>query len=132
MKKICLLALSGLAALWSAQALASEAIPPVAEAPTAPAEASDSAEPTPLTASDLGTISAGQSVKTDVLTNQQLTATNTGNTITAGSVTNGDITFSGNSLGNYNGIGNFVSNTGNNNNLQGSISVTIVTAPTLP
>ena len=71
---------------------------------------------------ELEEISAEGAV-TNVVTNQNLNATNSGNTITAGTVQNGDINFSGNALTGFSGVGNFVTNTGNNNNLQGSISV---------
>ena len=59
-----------------------------------------------------------------------LSSTNTGNTINAaGSVASGPIDFSGAALQNFAGIGNFVFNTGNNNNLEGSITVNVTMAP---
>jgi len=59
-----------------------------------------------------------------------LSSTNTGNTIkAAGSVASGPIDFSGAALQNFAGIGNFVFNTGNNNNLEGSITVNVTMAP---
>ena len=78
---------------------------------------------------ELGDISAGEGVTTNVISSQELTATNSVNTITAGTVQNGDINFSGNALTGFSGVGNFVTNTGNNNNLQGSISINIAGAP---
>jgi hypothetical protein len=91
-----------------------------------------SVDPAPLPSDELGDISAGEGVTNNVISNQDLTATNSGNTINAGSVQNGDITFSGNALSGFNGVGNFVSNTGNNNNLQGSISINITGMPGVP
>ena len=90
----------------------------------------DSSQPAPLAPDELGDISAGESVTNNVISSQELTATNSGNTITAGTVQNGDINFSGNALTGFSGVGNFVTNTGNNNNLQGSISINITGAPT--
>ncbi len=86
--------------------------------------------PAPMASDDLASVSAGTGVDVNVVTsqtfsNQQLSATNTGNTVIADKVTNGDISFSGDALNGYSGVGNFVMNTGNNNNLQGSVSVTI-------
>jgi hypothetical protein len=73
----------------------------------------------------LSDISAGESDQTLALTNQSLTATSTGNMINASSVNAGDVTFGANVFSGFNGIGNFVINTGNNNVLQGSLSVTV-------
>lgn len=99
------------------------------EAPTTlSAPAADVQEPAPLAADELGDISAEGAV-TNVVTNQNLNATNSGNTINADTVQNGDISFSGNALTGFSGVGNFVTNTGNNNNLQGTISVVVTGAP---
>ncbi len=108
---------------------AQEAQSPV---PALPPAAPLQSEPQLMTLDDLATVAAGESVKVDVLSNQQLTATSTGNSITAGTVSNGDISFSPGALTGFSGVGNFVSNTGNNNTLQGGISITIVTTPGQP
>ena len=60
------------------------------------------------------------------LTDQDLTAINTGNQITADTVGSGAINLSGSALSDFNGIGNFIMNTGHNNNLQSSVSVTVI------
>ncbi|MGN6207857.1 hypothetical protein [Asticcacaulis sp.] len=110
------------------------ALPPTAAlaqaAPVTPLLVSppDADTPTPLAPDELDGISAEGAV-TNVITNQDLSATNSGNTIVAGTVQNGDINFSGNALTGFSGVGNFVTNTGNNNNLQGSISVVVTGAP---
>jgi hypothetical protein len=88
-----------------------------------------SSEPAPLAESELGDISAGDDVTHNVVSNQNLNATNSGNSVTAGTVQSGNINFSGNALTGFSGVGNFVSNTGNNNNLQGSISINITGVP---
>ncbi|MFT4074219.1 MAG: hypothetical protein QM647_01725 [Asticcacaulis sp.] len=107
---------------FSAPAFAQEV--PLPPAPAAP----DTQEPAPLALEELDGISAEGST-TNVVTNQNVNATNSGNTINADTVQNGDINFTGNALTGFSGIGNFVNNTGNNNNLQGTISVTITGAP---
>ena len=107
-----------------------------AEVPSAPAQAGvmeslaapSQAGQAPLDLDELSRISGGQAV-TVVATDQALSAINTGNSINAGSVRAGDINFSQQALSNFAGVGNFVVNTGNNNNLQGSLSVTVVAAP---
>jgi hypothetical protein len=81
----------------------------------------------PLASEDLGEI-RGQGLAVEVLSDQQLSATSSGNSVIANTVRSGDITFSGSALSGFSGVGNFVVNTGNNNNLQGAISVNIVTA----
>lgn len=90
----------------------------------------------PLQAEDLVVLSdedlAGdeQSGKGAVsLTDQDLTAVNTGNTINAGNVGSGAISMSDAALAGFNGIGNFTFNTGHNNNLQSSLSVTVIVTP---
>ncbi|MCR6658508.1 MAG: hypothetical protein NVV72_03885 [Asticcacaulis sp.] len=119
----CLAALALTAALLPAAALAQAA--PVTTLSVSPPDADT---PTPLAPDELDGISAEGAI-TNVITNQDLSATNSGNTIVAGTVQNGDINFSGNALTGFSGVGNFVTNTGNNNNLQGSISVVVTGAP---
>lgn len=63
------------------------------------------------------------------LTDQDLTAVNTGNVINAGNVGSGAISMSDAALAGFNGIGNFTFNTGHNNNLQSSLSVTVIVTP---
>jgi hypothetical protein len=80
--------------------------------------------PKPISSSDLANLSGGSSI---ALTNQNLDAVNSGNQINAGSVNTGDINVPNGAFNGFNGVGNFVFNTGNNNNLQGTLSVTILT-----
>ncbi|MCX7587899.1 hypothetical protein [Phenylobacterium sp. 58.2.17] len=77
----------------------------------------------PIGDTELGAISGGQGVVVEALSNQQLSASNSGS-VAADQVATGNVDFS---TGDYSGIGNFVVNTGNNNNLQGVISVNIAT-----
>jgi hypothetical protein len=99
-----------------------DAVAAPASAPAAPAAAAK------LNVDDLAKLSGGKEVVSS-LTDQDLTAINTGNTITATTVGSGNISLSGGALSNFNGVGNFVMNTGHNNNLQSSMSVTVIMAP---
>lgn len=98
---------------------AAQPAPPIAT-PDAPLGEETAA---PIGEAELGAISAGEGVVVEALSNQQLTASNSGS-VDANQVVNGNVEFS---AGAYSGIGNFVVNTGNNNNLQGVISVNIAT-----
>lgn len=71
---------------------------------------------------------SGLGVENTLLSEQQLNAASSGNSITANTVRSGDISMAG-ALTNFTGVGNFVVNTGNNNTLQGAISVNIITTP---
>jgi hypothetical protein len=82
-------------------------------------------EMTPIDNDELANVRAGEAPIIEVTTEQDLKATVTGNQITAGTVQSGDVNIGANALG-FNGIGNFVINTGNNNVLQGSLSVTVL------
>jgi hypothetical protein len=61
-----------------------------------------------------------------VLSDQDLVAVNNGNTIVAGRVGSGDISIDRGAFEGFAGIGNFVINSGHNNNLQGAITINIV------
>jgi hypothetical protein len=116
------LALAAALACASAPAWAEEPSPPPAE-PT-PASA-------PLTPEALEALSGGAAPDVSVLSNQNLTANNTGSTITADTLQSGDISFSESAFSGFNGVGNFVFNTGANNILQGVVSVNVVSVPDL-
>lgn len=83
----------------------------------------------PLALEDLAAVS-GQGVENTLLSEQQLSAASSGNSITANTVRSGDVSMAG-ALSGFSGVGNFVVNTGNNNTLQGAISVNIITTPGL-
>jgi hypothetical protein len=103
------------------------AAPPIAAAAEAPAIAGAGEV---LADADLA--DAEQSGRGDVaisLTDQDLTAISTGNTITAGVVGSGSISMSDAALSDFNGIGNFTFNTGHNNTLQSSMSVSVIVTP---
>ncbi|RYG37835.1 MAG: hypothetical protein EON93_03045 [Burkholderiales bacterium] len=63
-------------------------------------------------------------------TSQNLSALNSGNSVSAGtSVGSGTVNLNPGAFDGYNGIGNFVINTGHNNNLIGSVSVNVMVTP---
>lgn len=78
---------------------------------------------------ELAELSGGDGVTTNVLTAQDLTAINGNNRITTGQLVNGDVSLANGAFEGFAGIGNFVINTGNQNNLQSSLAVNIVLAP---
>jgi hypothetical protein len=90
------------------------------------------APPKALTAEEMAAISGGAEVNVAAMTRQQLTGSTSGNTISAGALISGQVTFGPNALDGFNGIGNFVVNTGANNTLQGAINVSVVAAPPTP
>lgn len=77
---------------------------------------------------DLDQMVGAQGVPLSMLTEQSLTAVNSGNQITATQVGSGQIQLDANAFAGFGGIGNFVINSGHNNNLQSSMSVNIVIA----
>lgn len=97
---------------------------------TAPASASSTAQPLDL--AELNDLHARQGVNVIVASDQLLKATNSGNSVTANTVGSGGITVGANAFAGYSGIGNFVMNTGHNNNLQGAITINIVTTGPTP
>lgn len=82
-----------------------------------------------LSASELSGLSGGASPAGVAVTNQTLSATNVGNSVDANTVITGEVTLRTGAFNGFNGIGNFVFNTGNNNNLQGTLSVTVFSVP---
>lgn len=81
----------------------------------------------PVSDAELQDLSGGQAV---AVNEQQLKAMTTDNSVNAlGSVTNGPVNLSANAFSGFSGLGNFVINTGNNNTLQGSMSVNITMTP---
>ncbi len=98
--------------------------PPTTAAAPTPAEPAADSGGLPVEI-DLDAVS-GRGVTATALSTQDLTAVNSGNTVRADVVGSGPISLQGNALGGFSGVGNFVMNTGHNNNLQSSLSVTIV------
>ena len=82
-----------------------------------------------LSSDDMDALSGGTGVQVVVDTDQVLTATNSGNTVSGDVVGSGQVNIGSGAFSGYDGIGNFVINTGHNNNLQSSMNVTIVLPP---
>lgn len=83
-----------------------------------------------LSMEDMDALAGGTGVDIVMITDQTLTAINTGNTVTGETVGSGQVNLGAGAFSGYSGLGNFVINTGHNNNLQSSMSVSVVLAPT--
>jgi hypothetical protein len=92
-----------------------------AAAPSAPATAA-----VPADDKALADISGRGETVASAMTDQSLSAVNTGNTINATSLVSGAISLTDSALSGFSGVGNFLMNTGANNNLQSTMSVTVV------
>lgn len=87
----------------------------------------------PLDASGLGGARGGSNVTFNgAVTVQDLSAINTGNAISAASVSTGAVSIGSNAFSGFNGVGNFLMNSGNQNNIQGSLSINVVIPSALP
>lgn len=107
--------------------------PPAPATPQVPAASTPSASTAqPLDLSQLHDLNGRQGVSVIVASDQLLKATNSGNSVNANTVGSGPITIGANAFAGYNGVGNFVMNTGHNNNLQGAITINIVTTGPTP
>jgi hypothetical protein len=107
---------------------------------TSPAAASPFADAAPVGADRLdargGTNTSGDtnttvnvSINGSAVGLQDLSGVNTGNAINAASVTNGDVNIGSGAFSGFNGVGNFVVNTGNQDNINGALIVNIMAAP---
>jgi hypothetical protein len=123
---VCLAAM----AFCAGQAAAAPAMERAASPPRAMTERSTPGvlpDGVKMSAEELASVSGGQSIYASVTT-QTLQALASGQ-LNANTVENGAISFTQGALQGFSGIGNFVLNTGNNNVLQGAISLTIVPPP---
>jgi hypothetical protein len=119
--------ITALLPLWSSEMIESQAFGNAANATPSNTLAMSSELALGLDALDA---LAGEGVgDINVITGQTLTALTAGNTIIAGTVGSGAITLGPNAFSGFDGIGNFVINSGHNNTLQSSLSVSIVLAP---
>lgn len=83
----------------------------------------------PLNVEELSDLRGGEATGVQ-LTTQNLNAINTGNSVSAGeTVGSGAVNVNAGAFNGYDGIGNFVINTGHNNNLMGSVSVNVMVTP---
>jgi hypothetical protein len=82
-----------------------------------------------LSTEDMDALAGGTGVDIVMITEQTLTAVNSGNTVIGDTVSSGEVNLGSGAFSGYSGLGNFVINTGHNNNLQSSMSVSVVLAP---
>jgi hypothetical protein len=82
-----------------------------------------------LSMEDMDALAGGTGVDIVMITDQTLTAVNTGNTVIGETIGSGQVNLGSGAFSGYSGLGNFVINTGHNNNLQSSMSVSVVLAP---
>ena len=128
MKSVTLVKGISIAAFLASASVAS------AEQATLPASASTApaGETELLSLEDMDALSGGTGVEIVIDVDQVLTATNSGNSVTGDVVSSGEVNIGSGAFSGYDGIGNFVINTGHNNNLQSSMNVSIVLAPPAP
>ncbi|AYG94331.1 hypothetical protein D8I30_03375 [Brevundimonas naejangsanensis] len=106
--------------------------PPPIIAPEAPTVSNAPVGPQSLETNELDALHGRQGAVVIVASDQLLQATNSGNSVNANTVTTGALRIDANAFAGFNGIGNFVMNSGNNNNLQGAITINIVTTAPNP
>jgi hypothetical protein len=85
-----------------------------------------------LTSEEMQGLAGGTGVEVHVVTEGTLGAVNSGNSVNGDVVGSGQIDIGANAFAGYSGLGNFVINSGHNNNLQSSMNVSIVLAPPGP
>ena len=82
--------------------------------------------PATIDDTELAGLNGRQGSTSTILSEQDLTAVNNGNTITATTVGSGPITLGPGAFDGFAGVGNFVINSGHNNNLQGALTINII------
>ncbi|QYF86854.1 hypothetical protein [Brevundimonas sp. PAMC22021] len=129
-----MLAAIAIAAPTSLYAQVLEATPQASVTAKAPASVSTPTKtPEPLALDELADLHGKQGVTTNnILSSQELTAISQGNTINANTVTAGQISIGPGAFDGFAGVGNFVINSGQNNNLQGALTVNIQAPVTFP
>jgi len=85
-----------------------------------------------LNSDDMEHLTVGAGVDIVTITQQTLTAVNSGNSVSGDTVSSGDVNIGSDAFSGYSGLANFVINTGHNNNLQASMNLTIVLGPADP
>lgn len=110
---------------WAAGDLASQQSPNPETADTIFA-ANAAMDESVISSDEMQDLAGGEGIAPAVITAQNLTAINTGNTVSGVVVSSGQINIDSSAFSNFDGVGNFVLNTGHNNNLQSSLSVSIV------
>ena len=96
------------------------------------AQPAQAGEPELLSMEDMDALAGGTGVDVTTITQSTMDAVNSGNTVTGETVGSGQVNIGSAAFAGYNGLGNFVINTGHNNNLQSSMNVSVVLAPPAP
>ena len=109
--------------------LCAAAVLAFASAASAQEAASTPAQAEVLSLEEMEALAGGTGVNATAITEQMLNAVNSGNNVTGEIVNSGQVNIGANAFSGYSGVGNFVINTGHNNNLQSSMNVSIVLAP---
>ena len=109
-------------------ATAPETAPVEQAAPNVQAGDKRAADDGSLSLEELSELRGGEAIVIQYTT-QTLTAVNAGNSVNGDTIGSGAVNLGSGAFNGYDGIGNFVINTGHNNNLQGSISVSIAMTP---
>lgn len=128
MRTLAIATLLALAAAGSARAQeqsASTLTPPPASG-SAAVVATTPRTPAAIDDAELAGLNGRQGSTSTILSEQDLTAVNNGNTITATTVGSGPITLGPGAFDGFAGVGNFVINSGHNNNLQGALTINII------
>lgn len=97
-----------------------------AEQAPSPAVSADFDGAEVMSLDDLSELSGGTALENAILTDQTLLALVQGNRVSGYIVGSGDIRLGSNAFTGFEGIGNFVLNTGHNNALQSSMNVSIL------
>jgi hypothetical protein len=106
-------------------AFAQDALTVTDQAPIALAPAAEEI----MSLEELGEFVGGTAGDSVVITDETLQAINHDNVVVGEVVRSGDITLANGGLSSFDGIGNFIMNTGHQNNLQSSMSVSILLGP---
>ena len=118
--------------LLLAAGLASASLAFAEEVPSSTQTASVGGQAELLTSDDMQGLAGGTGVDVHVITEGTLDAVNSGNSVSGDVVGSGQIDIGANAFAGYSGLGNFVINSGHNNNLQSSMNVSVVLAPPAP
>ena len=117
---------AGLTLALASTASAQSAEPPPPRPVAVPVASPDEA-PRALADEELAGLNGRQgSGEVTVLTDQDISAVNRGNTVRGETIGSGQITMNSGAFEGFGGVGNFVVNSGHNNNLQGAITINIV------
>ena len=121
-----LVVLFGAASAVHAQDRPADAAPAPTPAPAVPAVVLATGEPVAMAPEELGALNGRQGSTSTILSDQDLTAVNRGNTVNANTVGSGQIVLGSGAFDGFAGVGNFVINSGHNNNLQGALTINII------